>query len=333
MTRRWLIYLSILLSSICQAVYSQGNNVQLAIVKCWHNTLASRLGLRNDQLQLYQGSATIGSTSEWLWNIFDSVVAKTDGYYYNPAQYNSFSSDYGLILYAMKEDHNQMDYKPKPDNQSCELNEAILKYESAGGKYIWNKTITDLVSKIDIAKPLKFTLDTTIVECFGYSNSIDGTCSGNKYSQLTIKLKIEAELNHVLVFYAYPYTKIDSLSPYLLKFKPWYSSCVLAMAYKNKNDSMAKSPNWDAVFRVKGLLQRACTALIIVDGVNTNFSVSSYTKFFVKNSDSHLSNNLKNGIPADISDNISFSTYSSVGTPVLLGVLVSSISDYINNDQ
>src|SRR5450631_3624546 len=84
--------------------FTKGQTIDLprTAVEYWHSTLSKQLGVDGSHLKLSQGNESVGSTSDWLWNILDAIAVDTPGYYYNPTQYNSFSSDYGLILSETK---------------------------------------------------------------------------------------------------------------------------------------------------------------------------------------------------------------------------------------
>lgn len=64
----------------------------------WYNAVVSNCGLDASTFQLIQGADPIGSTSEQLWNILDVVPPLSISNYYNPAQSNVFSSDYGAVV-------------------------------------------------------------------------------------------------------------------------------------------------------------------------------------------------------------------------------------------
>ncbi len=76
------------------------SQVQVDEILC--DALADRLNIHPDQILLYQGSGPMPYTSQEMWNIFNSIPAAQTGYYYDPAQYNNFSSAYQQILYSLK---------------------------------------------------------------------------------------------------------------------------------------------------------------------------------------------------------------------------------------
>ncbi|MEJ5999788.1 hypothetical protein [Paucibacter soli] len=67
----------------------------------WYLAVTKGCKLATDQFQLMQGAMPVGATSENLWNIFDSVPPLTATTFYNPAQLNSLSQDYGGVISAL----------------------------------------------------------------------------------------------------------------------------------------------------------------------------------------------------------------------------------------
>jgi len=67
----------------------------------WYNAIISGCGLSQDQFQLVQGNTPVGTTSEGLWNVFDSVPPQTATTFYDPSQLNSFHQDYAGIISAL----------------------------------------------------------------------------------------------------------------------------------------------------------------------------------------------------------------------------------------
>jgi hypothetical protein len=182
----------------CRVGVAQDNNLENTAVGCWRYALANGLGVRTDRLMLFPGSASIGTTSRWLWSFFDAMTTGHPGYYFNPAQYNHFSSDYGLVLYqSMVSDS----LDPR-----CNLDEAIIQYYQAGGQYPWNKTIGGLHDELARSGPAQIRLDTMVVTA----------------SHDTMIIHIAASFGHLLVFDAEPEEE-------------WYRRCVVTDAYANKS--------------------------------------------------------------------------------------------------
>ncbi len=68
----------------------------------WYNAVCAGCGLDPTTFQLVQGATPIGSTSETLWNMLDVVPPLSVSNYYNPAQSNVFSTDYGAVINNLK---------------------------------------------------------------------------------------------------------------------------------------------------------------------------------------------------------------------------------------
>lgn len=104
--RRFFIHFCIILllfgSGYTYAEQSSSDNALSQVDRIWHQALADKLNIQQDQLRLYQGGGTIPYTSQEMWNIFNAIPTAQTDYYYNPSQYNSFSSAYNLILYGLK---------------------------------------------------------------------------------------------------------------------------------------------------------------------------------------------------------------------------------------
>ncbi|MFO7593658.1 MAG: hypothetical protein R6X15_06405 [Pseudomonadota bacterium] len=64
----------------------------------WYNAVVGQAGFDRNTFQLVQGSQVIGSTTEKLWQFFDTVPPLTVTNYYNPTSFNSFSKDYGGVI-------------------------------------------------------------------------------------------------------------------------------------------------------------------------------------------------------------------------------------------
>lgn len=71
------------------------------LTRQWYNSIITGLGLSQDQFQLYQGNGSTPTTSQEMWNIFNVVPPYSINNYFNPAQINSFTGDYQLILNSL----------------------------------------------------------------------------------------------------------------------------------------------------------------------------------------------------------------------------------------
>lgn len=321
-TRKLLVVFSLFFVA-GQTVFGQSIQLQNQVKQIWFNVLANKLGLDTGQFQLYPGSAAVGNTSDWMWQIFDAIPGKTTDHYYNPQQFNSFSADYGLILCSMKAgDVNYM------------LNNAIMMYASANHKYVWNKTIANL--KNALATGTSMQLDTAITITY-----VPDSTSGTK-SQVAVNIK--AQFNKYTIFYASPYAKADSLNQGLKPYQPWFSWPMFSQAYNISNNTVwlpNQNPTWQTVFGWAGFMQNVCIALVAADGVNVTIS------FNVPGSQSVNTNNDSTAIKyapivttgstnsSYVNSNGDFIytiTYTSMpGNQLLLGVLVCSMAAFVNN--
>lgn len=320
----------LLLFVLSQTVYSQSVQLQTAIQQIWFNTLANKMSLSTDQFQLYQGTAMVGNTSNWMWHIFNAIPGKTTDHYYNPQQYNSFSSDYGLMLSSMKAgDVNYM------------LNDATLMYDSANNKYVWDKTISNLQSSL--AAGSSISLDTTITITY-VSDSTLGTKN-------TVEVNVAANFNKYTVFYSSPYAKVDSLNQDLKLYKPWFSSLMFKQAYNVSDNTVwlpGNNPTWQTAFGPTGFMQNMCIALVVIDGADIKISFKTpdtiqstgrnlYSNT-IENSKSYspiiyTTNSSINSPYVDTNGDFVYAISSPPGNAILLGVLVCKMSDFVNHPR
>lgn len=68
----------------------------------WYNALTTGLSLDPQAFQLVQGSQSLGSTSETLWNTLDAVPIKSVVSAYNPNPVSRFSQLYRGVIYTLK---------------------------------------------------------------------------------------------------------------------------------------------------------------------------------------------------------------------------------------
>jgi hypothetical protein len=66
--------------------------------EAWYEAIIASCGLSSKNFQLAQGVTPLPSTSDQLWSIFDAIPPKSINHYYDPAQYNFFSQNYGAII-------------------------------------------------------------------------------------------------------------------------------------------------------------------------------------------------------------------------------------------
>jgi hypothetical protein len=169
--------------------------------------------------------------------------------------------------------------------------------------------------------------------------------AGGSYDELSMDLisaglKITVQFTHVLTMTAAPLNQ-TSKDPILSKYKPWYSSATLNLAYQNKNNGVWKNnpPTWDSMFGLNGSLLRVCSALIIVDGVDitatsaASFNASQQKQFqaqakvgFWPFFEASASGGWSNNFSFDDQGRLTYTASSPVGNPVILGAIVSPIA-------
>jgi hypothetical protein len=67
----------------------------------WYNAVVQGLNLDSSTFQLVQGTMPLSTTSEQLWQLFDSVPPNTANTHYNPSGIVSFSQTYGDVISSL----------------------------------------------------------------------------------------------------------------------------------------------------------------------------------------------------------------------------------------
>ncbi len=231
-----LLLIFIVISHI--AVATESPNLTYISATFWHDVLAQEISVNKSMFKLYPGTVATGTTSVWLWNMFNAVVSTNDAIYYNPVQLNSFYSDYGLLLYKTKTSAFV--------DKVCPLNDAVLKYSSTENKYAWDKTIENLNTALLNSQQEKIERDTTVI------------ISGD-----TTLVRVEAVFDNFVVFYSYPYAIKDTVNPILKNYNPWFTNCIFKKMYLNVDQKMLSQVDWDTAFGKNGYLQQVCVALVV----------------------------------------------------------------------
>ncbi|MDR3681893.1 MAG: hypothetical protein P4L41_18125 [Flavipsychrobacter sp.] len=284
MLKKSLLSLLVMLCLV-QEVQAQLSNLEQSAVECWHATLARQLHVPDSQFLLYQGTATLGSSSIWLWNIFNAVIMDEDDIYYNPVQLNSLSGNYNWLIYdALATDTL---------TPSCDLEKAIENFQDAKGTFAWNKTLDDLQAGLSSSPPMQFMIDTTFIE----------NGNNSKAPPIMMHMIVQASFTHVLKFVSYPYSPSDAPAWQLQQYSPWYMQCILKKAYYNVDNSFLSPIDWNSIFGPDGSLHEICYALVVVDGENIKVTASD--------------------------NNNTYSTTITSPQPIILGVLVATVPDYI----
>jgi hypothetical protein len=84
------------------SIMSAAQQAMETLTKQWYNAITSGFALDPQSFQLYQGNLSLGTTSDWLWNIFDTVPPESINNVFDPAQENSFAKDYGGVISNLK---------------------------------------------------------------------------------------------------------------------------------------------------------------------------------------------------------------------------------------
>lgn len=185
----------------------------------------------------------------------------------------------------------------------------------------------------------------------GALNLFDGSASVS-YNHLTQKfasatVEVSASFTHVAQFAAGPLNQPSS-DPILSQYQPWYYSPALVMAYQTSDNTVWNNtpPTWNGTFGPDGNLQRLCSALIVVEGIQTTitsaaqFSSSEQQQFqaaasggvwpfFAVSGSSGWNSSVK------FFDNGTVTVSSSLpaGNPQILGCIVTPISAVLANHQ
>lgn len=285
-TRTFILFFVVFIfysTSSYSPVCAQSDSCEYAAFEFWQTTLSTYLHLDKKQFKLCEGVHTLGINTYWVWSVFNAITMIDNGYWYNPSQYNCFTNGYGLILFQSN---------TKPSQDSCNLNDAIIKFENAHQSYAWDKTFDNLYKELIASDSINIIADTTII--------FEQQCGLSPK-----KISIEAHFDHILVFVSNPLAKLDTLNHYLKSYNPWFTPCFIVSAYENVNNSILSSENWGKAFGSTGYFNGVCTAIIIAN------------KGYVKISET------SNVVEAEYITNVI--------SPVMLGVLVCSMKDYLRN--
>lgn len=85
-----------------ESAMSSSEKAMQTLTAQYYNAVINGCGLQASNFQLVQGTAQIGSTSEPLWQILDSIPPQSIGHYYDPSQHNLYSQTYGGVVVHLK---------------------------------------------------------------------------------------------------------------------------------------------------------------------------------------------------------------------------------------
>lgn len=218
------------------------------VITFWHKELSKYLNIKEERLKLVPQFMVLDGTSFSLWNTFNATSNYSSTIYFDPSQNNQFSSDYNIVLY---------NYLVEPTtDKSCNINDAILKYIDAEGKYAWDKTIDNLNSELAKSDPISF------------NSEVNTLIDDNNSSEI---IKIDLSYKHLLVFYSYPYSQLEE--PFVDDYKPWFTPCILKKAYNNK-----EFKQWEEIFGKTGFLQYITVGFVIAKEGSTCIKVYKSSK-------------------------------------------------------
>ncbi|ADB38233.1 hypothetical protein [Spirosoma linguale] len=180
-------------------------------------------------------------------------------------------------------------------------------------------------------------------EVGGFYDFFEGGGSSD-YDNITMSmikagLNINASFDKVVTFTASPLSSV-STDPILSQYQPWFSSAALNLAYQTSDNTVWKTthPTWEDTFGPNGNMLRTASAIVVVEGVNINmesnasFSSSEITQlqaaaefgifpFF----EASASGGWTNSVQHDAAGNVSITSQSPNGVPIIIGVIVTPI--------
>ncbi|MCS3532942.1 hypothetical protein [Chryseobacterium sp. JUb7] len=237
-------------------------------------------------------------------------------------------------------------------------NNMFASAQKAGKGYAYNTTIADLNSAIQSAPAKSFGMSSDTESRDVSHTWAEGSTSvlfdifsfggGASYDSLSEQatsagVSIDAKFQHVLTLPGAPLAK-TSTDPILGQYTPWYNSAAFSRAFGTQDNTVWKNgvPSWATTFGPNGNMQRAATALVIVDGIditmtsNTSYSSSDqevirarasagFWPFFSANG----SGGSETSVSFSDSGAMTVHITSPAGNPQLLGVLVSNMKDIL----
>ncbi|MDN5870232.1 MAG: hypothetical protein L0H73_05870 [Nitrococcus sp.] len=238
----------------------------------WYNAVVRYCGLSAASFQLTSGNIPLGTTSTALWSIFDMVPP--DAFEnYNPAPGNSFSTNYGAILTALK-----------PGGLASA---ALASWNNAGGfdaVKAYDRTVTDLRNGLNgvPGATVSFVVGKDSADLSGawaqqgsetegglFRRSSQGSTRRVVPPPLQPGTVVEVRFDHVLTFVAGPLSKKNPLDVELRNYKPWYNSAALKLALDDRR-AWCDPSHWPTYFKAgTGSLLRCITSIVVVDGVTS----------------------------------------------------------------
>ncbi|MCC5667317.1 hypothetical protein LC653_26400 [Nostoc sp. CHAB 5784] len=286
----------------------------------WYSAVVEKCHLDPTTFQLMQGNLILNYTSETLWNIFDVIPPKSLNHFYNPAQINLFSDNYGAIIQNLK-----------PGNPI--VSEAVQTWADAGGAIgikAFNKTIKDLKQELQASSGITFSMNIT-----SESPKLSQTWASGNIESSPISLFegdqienadtiINVEFKKLITFVSAPLSKQSTLNPDLHKYKPWYNSAALQLAYHEK-EIWSQPQSWNTFFGQQGSNLRCCVSLVVVDGVTIETNSTNKIVFWPY----PLQFNTDSKKPTKTVNRQTVKMESPLGNPLILGVNVLTVPRFL----
>lgn len=85
----------------------------------WYNALITQAQLNSDTFQLAQGSLSLGTTSDIIWQAFDSIPPVSINQIFNPGSINSFANTYGAVINNLYPQNGDAEERTLKDNYAA----------------------------------------------------------------------------------------------------------------------------------------------------------------------------------------------------------------------
>lgn len=233
---------------------------------------------------------------------------------------------------------------------------------AAGGGFAYSNTYENLTAQLPSSPSGSVVMDSATTSSDISQSWAQGQVQGAydifwgqasaSYDALTqqfagAQVQVNASFQRVMQFAAGPLAQ-PSQDPILSGYTPWYNSAALGIAYQTSDNTVWNNtpPTWQSTFGQNGTLQRVCSALIVVDGID--ITITSGAQFSSSEQQS-FSSAASGGVwpffavsgSGGWSSNVSFSDAGEVtvtsslpaGNPQILGCVVTPISAVLANQQ
>ncbi len=249
----------------------------------------------------------------------------------------------------------QLSHKPIPT--AVAMWHAMVNAATYGNIKAYNTTIEQLKSALLRAPGMSILMDSHTASddiSHTWAHSLKSSpywffwmAAGAQHEKLTrtiteAGLKIEAKYQHLVTIPVYPLNQPSS-DDILKKYKPWYNSEALNIAYHHLDNTVwqHEPPTWEDTFGPNGNLKRVTTALAVVDGIDITMTSSA---FIEQNDHEYFKSAISSGFwpfyarkgtggwnhDFNFIDQggISITSHSPAGNPNILGVIVTPIEKF-----